>query len=44
MKKILLFLVLVCISNLLYAQSSRQQKTDSVCALVKKYFNETNSI
>jgi CubicO group peptidase (beta-lactamase class C family) len=43
MKKILLSLAFVYISNLLCAQSSQQQKKDSVCLLIKKYFNEKNS-
>ena len=29
--------------NLLCAQNSQQQKTDSVCLLIKKYFKEKNS-
>src|SRR5450432_4029389 len=43
MKKILLLLVFSCVSNLLPAQEIGQQKTDSVCLLIKKYFNEKNS-
>lgn len=34
--------MLSCISYLLPAQSIREQKTDSVCTLVKKYLNEKN--
>ncbi len=42
MKKIIVLLAFSCITNLLPAQSNKQQKTDSVCGLVKKYFNEKN--
>jgi CubicO group peptidase (beta-lactamase class C family) len=40
MKKILLFTVFLYIGNILYGQSIQQQKTDSVCMLLKAYFNE----
>jgi CubicO group peptidase (beta-lactamase class C family) len=43
MKKILLLIAFACISNLLLAQDNQQHKTDSVCQLFKKYFNEKNS-
>ena len=43
MKKIIVLLVFTCIGNLLLAQSSQQQKIDSVCRLVDKFFNEKNT-
>jgi len=43
MKKILLLLMFQYISNLISAQDNQQQKIDSVCVLIKKYFNEKNS-
>src|SRR5215467_4568946 len=43
MKKILLILMFPCISILSSAQDFHQQKIDSVCGLVKKYFNEKNA-
>jgi CubicO group peptidase (beta-lactamase class C family) len=42
MKIIFLLLVCVCMQNVLTAQTSQQQKIDSVCKLVKQYFNEKN--
>lgn len=43
MKKIFLFTACVFNCCLLLAQSSQQQKIDSVCLLVKQYFNEKSS-
>src|ERR1019366_10719706 len=43
MKIIFLLLGCVCIQNVLTAQTSQQQKIDSVCKLVKQYFNEKNA-
>ena len=43
MKKIFLLLIFPCISICSFAQNSNQYKVDSVCQLVKKYFNEKNS-
>lgn len=39
----ILLLMFPCISNVLFAQDQQQQKNDSVCALVKRYFNEKNT-
>ncbi len=41
-KKIIVLLVLICSANLISAQDTQQQKIDSVCQLVKKYWNEKN--
>jgi hypothetical protein len=43
MNKILLFSALLYVGNILYTQSNQQQKTDSVCKLLKTYFNEKQS-
>ena len=42
MRKILLLLVLVTM-NLVACAQAQQQRMDSVCALVKKYFNEKDA-
>ena len=43
MKKLFLLLTLISMDNLLSAQNSQQQKIDSVCQIVKQYFNEKNA-
>ena len=43
MKKIFLLLTLISMDKLLPAQTIQQQKVDSVCQLVKQYFNEKNA-
>ncbi|HEY6976594.1 MAG TPA: serine hydrolase domain-containing protein [Chitinophagaceae bacterium] len=43
MKKIYFILLGTCITSFLFGQSSQQQKIDSICVLIKKYFNEKNS-
>lgn len=43
MKFLFALLVILSISNLLPAQNNQQQKIDSVCQLVKKYFNGKNA-
>lgn len=43
MRKIFILLTLISMDKLLSAQGSEQQKIDSVCQLVKQYFNEKNA-
>src|SRR5215468_2078185 len=43
MKKICFTLLFTYITSFLFGQTSHQQKIDSVCMLVKKYFNEKNT-
>ncbi len=43
MRKLLFILLFLGTGIFIYAQDRQQQKTDSVCILVKKYFNEKNS-
>ena len=43
MKKVILLLSLILSDKFLPAQDSQQQKIDSICQLVKQYFNEKNS-
>jgi CubicO group peptidase (beta-lactamase class C family) len=42
MKKILAIVILLSLANSIMAQHTQQEKTDSVCQLVKKYFNQKN--
>lgn len=42
MKKICFLVGCVCVGSVLIAQSSQQQKIDSVCKLMQQYFNEKN--
>ncbi|HXB44345.1 MAG TPA: serine hydrolase domain-containing protein [Puia sp.] len=42
MRKIILLSAITCTCTLLIAQTSQTQKIDSVCILVKQYFNEKN--
>jgi CubicO group peptidase (beta-lactamase class C family) len=44
MKKLCLFPVFLFAGFLLFAQSSQQQKIDSVCRLIQAYFNEKNPV
>src|SRR6478672_1969748 len=43
MKKIYFILLFTFIASFLFGQGTQQEKIDSVCVLVKKYFNEKNS-
>lgn len=39
----ILLLMFPCLSSIVIAQDQRRQRNDSVCALIKKYFNEKNT-
>ena len=43
MKKITLLLLIICLHSFVFAQKEQIQKIDSVCQLVKKYFNAQNA-
>jgi CubicO group peptidase (beta-lactamase class C family) len=43
MKQTLILISFFCVGNILLAQDNPQGKTDSVCRLVRKFFNEQNS-
>jgi hypothetical protein len=43
MKKTFVLLLFVCSASIVFAQNEQQQKIDSVCQLVKKYWNEKNA-